>query len=446
MLLKSWRSVILLLTLVLAACGTADTTDRALSDTGVQASATPDSAYPVLSTATSAPTATAVSPTATSVPTDRPLVQATMADQAITADDPVEIIVSKAIHTAVPASELHAIHILQEKDIKLRVFDWSYDGRHLIIGRSPLTQTLYDISLLDVTTLQETFIESGVKSVVVSPSSDEYIFIKAPQKTQALNAADEIFLWSNPTKTSIKLPLTEDDLYKPSQLLWNAKYGIVYNHKETGQLNHINTSNLTRNDLKLIPQNFKKEHSDQIFDFVPAPNGDHGVLFERKWDEGSATIALVHHNNLQTSFTFDNVNHRRPVWSDAGSYVQIYPITPPHSGLDLYTNEGKHAYHIEHVDGGVVAQAWGYTDRYVVYEAYVHGGKIAYGIFILDLQTKHITQLPIFIQDVDQYSYWETHYAWSPDSAYIVVNSIYDQYDSVPQSEIIIYSTKGMEE
>ena len=425
MVMQRWGSVLLMLVFVLAACGTADTSDIALSDTGVEPSATADGAYPTAQNA--APIATRV-PTqeATSAPTSEGT--ATIPSEALIPlplSNTLEltaqhtIILNQSINTLSHTLLLTPTHIIKETDVKLKVFTWSFDGKYLVVGRSQPGESTYELSLLDVQTKQEIVIAQQATHVIASPSAYEFVFIQP-----ASSNTNEAIFWSLETQTSKNLGRLENSIFTTTPLSWNLHYGLIHNDEETGNLLQIDHKNGKKDLLKTVPAAYTRTDPSQIVDLVPAPKGDHSYLLERQWREGSATLSFINNNTVLQTYQLGTIKHQRGGWTPQGTYIQIYPAGQQDGLLNLYTSNGTHMYQIEIPDASMSAKTWGMDDRYVVYEAYGLEGRTPYGTFILDLQAHQTLQLPLSFEDRQVYTYLDTAYTWSPTSPYLAVSVV----------------------
>ena len=139
MVMQRWGSVLLMLMVVLAACGTADTSDIALSDTGVEPSATADGAYPTPQNA---------APTATHAPTQE-------ATSAPTSEGTEEVLVepleptNNLTNTPLAFTLTHTVTIsIADDRSTTSIIGWSPDGTKVLYAtHRTLTETLYVLDL-----------------------------------------------------------------------------------------------------------------------------------------------------------------------------------------------------------------------------------------------------------------------------------------------------------
>ena len=149
MVMQRWGSVLLMLVFVLAACGTADTSDIALSDTGVEPSATADGAYP---------TAQNAAPTATHAPTQ----EATSAPAEIERSQPTSEVIEAAATEQTPILphieiSLTDVITIEQHAASAALYSWSPDGSMILF--SNLGADYDRISVFNINTRKVTTIE-----------------------------------------------------------------------------------------------------------------------------------------------------------------------------------------------------------------------------------------------------------------------------------------------
>ena len=450
MQLKNWRRTLLLVALVLAACGTADTTEQHISDSGVVASTTPDGAYPPPARTPAASPATQPIPTATSEPTTAPTLAAT---EDIPTPQPTE----RAPETAerkptTPQTTIFyeqttavmtptTVVSIEENESPLKLFAWSFDSQYLFFGQQVPSEKNriieFDLYTFDIYSQQKTFIIDRIVEVIPSPTTHEYILIQqhalhTPNSTRLF----DILLWSM-SENSKKLlhTITVDDFHFNS-FVWHPELGFLYQDKHTGDIIRINLTTDHRTFYKKIPDSIERQFPATTWKMYPAPEGDRSYITEMHAPLQPYTIVLLDKDSPIKTLPF-NEPRTLPQWSPSGMYLSTYNMDRYHL-IDLYTSQGAYVYQIKS-SSGVKLKTWRSDEQEVIVMSYGNGWSHPSTSFLINLEQE--TSARLNFEGVPDYAYTDT-ILWSPSDTLLAVDYTARNFrpENTPFFGLVVYA------
>ena len=426
MRLKNWRRTLLLIVLVLAACGTADSPEHAVSDSGVVASITPDGAYPPPAQTPATSPATQPIPTATSDPTTVPTLAAT---EDMPSPQPTERAPETAEREPTPPQTTifyeqttavmtpTTVVSIEENESPLKLFAWSFDSQYLFFGReAPDISGLkseYDLYIFDLTTYQETFVVSRVVQVLPSPTKHEYILIQQRPTSEVPHTQQfDLLHWSLHDKDMTKLYSLSKQQYGFNEFVWNGTQGVVFQDREHGgtiaiepATGHVQASND-------IPSVLKAQFPDSTWRVQIAPAGVRSYLI----NDLQQTLVLREGATIVAQMPFDD-SYSAPEWSSNGDYLYTYNSFH-HNHVDVYTFQGTPVYRLQSLSG-IILKTWNEDNEAVIVTSYDNGGSHPSTSFLINLEQE--TSARLNFEGVPDYAYTDT-ILWSPSDRLLAVD------------------------